>query len=148
MKLLQDHLSPGRFYLFDPATGLQPAPAGTFVDEASTPVHGLAQSLAEGPFVFYNDGAQLVVWTKETGAIPLGVGTTAEYQADRAHGRKRFAVKRRGSTIHERWYADPVDPPMSDDYTSAEEEDFDLPLFAANVLTSPDRKRFFELRWG
>ena len=28
----------------------------------------------------------------------------------------------RRKTIHERWYADPVDPPMSDDYTSAEEE--------------------------
>jgi hypothetical protein len=43
---------------------------------------------------------------------------------------------------------EPVVPVLvSDDYTSAEEEDFDLPLFAANVLTSPDRKRFFELRW-
>jgi hypothetical protein len=148
MRLLQDCLHSGVLYHFDPASdSILPAPAGAYRDEMSTPIQGELQPLAEGWFAFFHDGTQLVVWTPETRSIPLTPDVTAAWEADRPANKKHLSLERAGRTLCELWYTDPVYPPMSVDFTAAQEEDFDLPLLVAAVLNAPEEQRALERRW-
>jgi hypothetical protein len=63
-------------------------------------------------------------------------------------GLRRLTVEKNGETLIAHQYANPVNPPMELDLTMAEEEDFDLGLFATHVQSSDKRRRFQLRKWG
>jgi hypothetical protein len=61
---------------------------------------------------------------------------------------RKLRVETEGSVVLRHQYPNPIDPPMDLDLTMAEEEDFDLGLFVANVASSPDRVSFLLEKWS
>jgi hypothetical protein len=61
---------------------------------------------------------------------------------------RKLKVETDGAVVLRHQYPNPIDPPMEFDLTMAEEEDFDLGLFVANVASSPDRVDFLLQKWG
>jgi hypothetical protein len=69
--------------------------------------------------------------------VPLG-GATAQIEGSEL---RKLSILRDGAVVARHSYPNPVHPFMEWDITMAEEEDFDLGLFVANVLSSPRRRR-------
>jgi hypothetical protein len=61
---------------------------------------------------------------------------------------RKLRVETDGTVMLRHQYPNPIDPPMEFDLTMAEEEDFDLGLFVANVASSPDRVAFLLEKWS
>lgn len=61
---------------------------------------------------------------------------------------RKLRVETEGEVVLRHQYPNPIDPPMEFDLTMAEEEDFDLGLFVANVASSPDRVSFLLEKWS
>jgi hypothetical protein len=61
---------------------------------------------------------------------------------------RKLRVETEGAVVLRHQYPNPIDPPMEFDLTMAEEEDFDLGLFVANVASSPDRVAFLLEKWS
>jgi hypothetical protein len=79
------------------------------------------------------------------GPAATASGTRVVLEGD---GLRRLSVVKDGETVLAHQYPNPVNPPMELDPTLAEEEDFDLGLFAHNVLASEKRRRFLLGKWG
>jgi hypothetical protein len=75
----------------------------------------------------------------------LGPGVSATFERG---AKKTLRLKIAAGDVHELVYKDPVDPPMEDDFTAADEEDFDLGLFVHNVANAPERQAFLLGKWG
>ena len=63
-------------------------------------------------------------------------------------GLRRLTVERDGRGVLSHQYPNPVNPPADLDGSLAEDEDFDLGLFTANVHKADERRRFQLRKWG
>ena len=114
---------------------------------------GAYMKLGRETAIFYTQGGAFVlrvgedvamIHANEVGASDLA-GTRVVLEGD---GLRRLSVVKDGETVLAHQYPNPVNPPMELDPTLAEEEDFDLGLFAHNVLASEKRRRFLLGKWG
>ncbi|NUO49848.1 MAG: hypothetical protein HOV80_13420 [Polyangiaceae bacterium] len=97
-----------------------------------------------GAFVLRVGEDVAMIHANEVGSSELA-GTKVVLEGD---GLRRLSVVKNGETVLAHQYPNPVNPPMELDATLAEEEDFDLGLFAFNVLGSEKRRRFLLGKWG
>jgi hypothetical protein len=135
--VLEDFLEQDRLRQLDERTGV--------LHELSTKgrAQGLFMTLGSTLVVLHAADGQLVL---RLGAdvVPLR-GATAELEGAEL---RRLAIVRDGAVVARLTYPNPVHPFMDWDGTMAEEEDFDLGLFTANVLGSPRRRRHLLERLG
>lgn len=138
--VVEDFLKRGVLSALDPETGeLVEAPAGAERTDAKGAYMTLGRELA----VFYADGGDLVLRIgRDTARLS---GAKVQIEGD---GLRRLTVARDGDELLTHQYPNPVNPPMEYDPTLAEEEDFDLGLFAANVHSEEKRRRFQLRKWG
>lgn len=138
--LVQDFLRADAFFEFDPETGA----LSTAVAAAGARPCGVTMQLGEARATFFG----------HQGKLELRVGD------DRVALRGDVAVKLTGEDLRKlavhagdlvvlrHAYPNPIDPPMDFDLGMAEEEDFDLGLFVANVAGSAERVAFLLERWS
>ena len=138
--LVQDFLRAGAFFDFDPQTGALQRLA---TDGEHRDAKGVAMRLGDVPVVFYAQSGKLALRIgDDTVALRpnLKVSVSGE---DLRH----LAVEENGNSILRHAYQNPIDPPMDFDLGLAEEEDFDLGLFVANVVASRERASLLLERW-
>ncbi len=137
--LVQDFLRAGAFFDFDPETGsLAPA-------EAAPGPHpqGVAMRLGDLNAVFFaNQGKLTLRVGNET--VPL---RSSQKVSLRGEDLRHLAIEEDGNVILRHAYQNPIDPPMDFDLGMAEEEDFDLGLYVANVAASRERANLLLDRW-
>jgi hypothetical protein len=128
--VLEDFLEQDRLQQLDERTGALCEP------EAGQSAAGVFMELGSTLVVLHVADGQLML---RLGAdvVPLG-GATAELEGTEL---RRLQILRDGAVVARLTYPNPVHPFMEWDTTMAEEEDFDLGLFVANVLRSPRRSR-------
>jgi hypothetical protein len=61
---------------------------------------------------------------------------------------RKLRIEKGGKLLLAHSYPNPINPPMEFDLGMAEEEDFDLGLFIANVASSPERVDFLLEKWA
>jgi hypothetical protein len=138
--LVEDFLKMGALAELDTETGeLGAAPGGATRAE----VRGAFMKLGPEMACFYVDGGELCL------RVGAEVARLAESKvAILGDGLRRLTVEREGREILTHQYPNPVNPPVDLDGSLAEEEDFDLGLFATNVHNADKRRRFQLRKWG
>ncbi|MBW2458709.1 MAG: hypothetical protein JRI68_29695 [Deltaproteobacteria bacterium] len=135
--IVEDFLQEDRLRELDPETGQLGSPS--------------VPRGAQG--VFMQLGRTLVVLHTADGGLTLRLGAevvelagaTAELEGGEL---RTLQILRDGAVIARHVYPNPVHPFMGWDLTMAEEEDFDLGLYVANVLRSPGRRRHVIDQWS
>lgn len=138
--VVEDFLKRGVLSALDPSTGqLSEAPADAEPAQAKGAYMTLGRQLA----ILYADGGTLVLRVGEE--IARLDDAKVELSGE---GLRTLTVERDGEAVLAHQYPNPVNPPMEYDPTLAEEEDFDLGLFVANVVSEDKRRRFQLRKWG
>ncbi len=138
--IVEDFLKRGVLSALDPSTGeLSEAPADADRSRASGAYMTLGRRLA----IFYADAGDLVLRVGDE--VARLDGAKVEIKGE---GLRTLTVEHGGEPVLFHQYPNPVNPPMEYDPTLAEEEDFDLGLFAANIATEEKRRRFQLRKWG
>ncbi len=128
--VVEDFLQEDRLQQLDPATGrltslAAPAAAqGVFMELGRTLV---AFHVAEGSLTLQLGAQQVSL-----------VGVTAAIEGNEL---RTLKILRDGEVVARHVYPNPVHPFMGWDLTMAEEEDFDLGLYVANVVRSSRRRQ-------
>ena len=150
--LVESFLKRGQLGELETDTGVLHALA-----EGATPrresAKGTYMKLGRETAFFYAQGGAFVLRVGDDVAMvhesEVGSGELAATKVVlEGDGLRRLSVVKDGETVLAHQYPNPVNPPMEHDATLAEEEDFDLGLFAHNVLASEKRRRFLLGKWG
>jgi len=134
--IVESFLEQDRLQQLDPATGKLSSPEGP----------------GEAKGVFMQLGRTLVALHAAEGALTLQLGAeqvplAGATAAMAGRELRTLHILRDGEVVARHVYPNPVHPFMEWDLTMAEEEDFDLGLFVANVLSSPERRRQVVEQW-
>jgi hypothetical protein len=149
--LCESFLKRGQLAELDTDTGaLHPVADGAAARESAK---GTYMKLGRETAFFYAQGGAFVLRVgEEIAMIQPNEVSASELAATKVvlegDGLRRLSVVKNGETVLAHQYPNPVNPPMELDPTLAEEEDFDLGLFAHNVLASEKRRRFLLGKWG
>ncbi len=138
--LVESFLKMGAFAELDTETGeLGPAPPGAERKRLTGAFMKLGREMAclyaHGGDLFLRVGPEVA----RLGDVKVAIA---------GEGLRRLTVERDGREILSHQYPNPVNPPADLDGSLAEDEDFDLGLFAANVHNAADRRRFQLRKWG
>jgi hypothetical protein len=167
--LVLDFLRANTFFSFDPATGAL-APSAT----QGAP-KGVVMELGDQRAVFFAESGRLHLHLGEERCV-LGKGAdlSAEVELPDEDGSRasvvrgpgnepgadtvvvklsgedlrKLRIEKGGKLLLAHSYPNPINPPMEFDLGMAEEEDFDLGLFIANVASSPERVDFLLEKWA